>query len=146
MRAGSFLKQAVLNAYWIPLNFQTTALMTISVPAAILRFPHIDRFAELAVLATLVGAISMIGQPLAGEISDRFHRRGASRAWIIVGGAVVNAAALLWMIQAPTPALFAAAVAVATIGQNVSQAAYSALIPEAVSRDQWGLASGYQGV
>src|SRR5579863_3253900 len=115
MRESSFVKQSILNAYWIPLNFQTTALMTISVPAAILRFPGIDHIAQLAVLATIVGGISMVGQPLAGELSDRLHRGGASRAWVIVGGAIVNAVALLWMIQAPTPLLFAVAVAVATV-------------------------------
>ena len=146
MRATSPVRQSLLNAYWIPLNFQTTALMTITVPVAIQRFPHVDVIAGVAVLATLVGAISMVGQPLAGEISDRFHRRGASRTWIIIGGAFVNALALLWMIQVPTLALFTVAVAVATLGQNVSQASYSALIPEAVPREHWGLASGYQGV
>jgi MFS family permease len=146
MRASNFLRLSILNAHWIPLNFQTTALMTIAVPAAILRFPGIDKVAMLALLATIVATISMIVPPVAGEISDRFRRRGASRSWVVICGAFVNAGALLWMIQAPTPGMFVAAIVLATLGQNVSQTAYSALIPEAVPREFWGAASGHQGV
>jgi MFS family permease len=146
MRARSVAFQALLNAYWIPLNFQTTALMTIAVPVAILRFPTVDKVSELALLATLVAVISMAAMPLAGEISDRWRARGTSRSPFIVGGAAVNAASLVWMMTAPTPTVFAIAVAFATLGQSASQAAYSALIPEAVPREHWGLASAYQGV
>lgn len=146
MHGRNVLAQSLLNFYWIPLNFQTSALLTIAVPAAILRFPRVNHVAELALLASVVAIISMVVPPLAGEISDRLHRSGSSRSGVIVGGAIVNAAALLWMIKVPSPELFGIAVVIATLGQNVSQAAYSALIPEAVAREDWGAASGYQGV
>jgi MFS family permease len=146
MRALSVSRQIVLNAYWIPLNFQNAALLTIAVPAALLRFRGIDYVSELALLASLVAVISMVVPPVAGEISDRLHRAGSPRRWVILLGAAVNAGALLWMIAAPAPNVFALAVVVATLGQNVSAAAYSALIPEIVPREDWGAASGYQGV
>ena len=97
-------------------------------------------------LASLVAFISMVVPPIAGEISDRLHRGGKPRRPIILLGALVNAAGLVWMVFAPDTAAFTAAVVVATIGQNASQAAYSALIPEVVPRELWGAASGYQGV
>ncbi len=138
--------QALLNAYWAPLNFQTSALLTITIPAILLRLKTADHLATYAFLASLVAFISMVVPPIAGEISDRLHRAGSPRRPIIVGGALVNAVGLLWMAVAPSGIAFTAAVIVATIGQNASQAAYSALIPEVVPRDLWGAASGYQGV
>lgn len=138
--------QALLNAYWAPLNFQTSALLTITIPAMLLRLKSADHLATYAFLASLVAFISMVVPPVAGEISDRLHRSGSPRRPIIIGGALLNAAGLLWMVVAPSGFAFTAAVVVATIGQNASQAAYSALIPEVVPRDLWGAASGYQGV
>ena len=138
--------QALLNAYWIPLNFQNSALLTIAVPAVLLRFPGIDHVAVFAMLASLVAAISMVVPPVAGGISDRLHRAGSPRRPVILLGALVNAGGLLWMGTASSPLVFVLAVVVATLGQNVSAAAYSALIPEVVPREDWGAASGYQGV
>ena len=138
--------QALLNAYWIPLNFQNSALLTIAIPAMLLKLQGVDHLATYAMLASLVAFISMVVPPIAGEISDRLHRSGSPRRPIILLGALVNALGLLWMVVAPSGGAFTAAVIVATIGQNASQAAYSALIPEVVPRDLWGAASGYQGV
>jgi len=146
MPGPSLGRQAVLNAYWIPLNFQNAALLTIAVPAIVRGFAGVDHIAEIALLATIVAVISMVVPPVAGEISDRLHRAGSPRRGTILAGAAVNAAALLWMAWAREPTAFAFAVVVATIGQNVSAAAYSALIPEVVAREHWGAASGYQGV
>jgi len=139
-------RQALLNAYWIPLNFQNAALLSIVIPAMLLRFAGVDHITMLALLASLVAFISMIVPPVAGEISDRLHRAGSPRRPLILIGAVVNAGALLWMMVTKDPAAFTAAIVVATLGQNVSLAAYSALIPEVVPRARWGAASGYQGV
>lgn len=139
-------EQALLNAYWIPLNFQNAALLTIAIPAMLLHLRGVDHLRTYAMLASLVAFISMVVPPIAGEISDRLHRGGKPRRPVILLGALVNAAGLVWMAFAPDIAMFTAAVVVATIGQNASQAAYSALIPEVVPRELWGAASGYQGV
>jgi len=139
-------EQALLNAYWIPLNFQNAALLTIAIPAILLHLRGVDHLRTYAMLASLVAFISMVVPPIAGEISDRLHRGGKPRRPVILLGALVNAAGLVWMVFAPDTAAFTAAVVVATIGQNASQAAYSALIPEVVPRELWGAASGYQGV
>lgn len=138
--------QSLLNAYWIPLNFQNSALLTIAIPAMLLHLRGVNHLQTYAMLASLVAFISMVVPPIAGEISDRYHRTGSPRRPLIIAGAIVNAVGLVWMVFAPDIATFTAAVVVATIGQNASQAAYSALIPEVVHRDHWGAASGYQGV
>jgi hypothetical protein len=77
MRALSVSRNIVLNAYWIPLNFQNAALLTIAVPAALLRFRGIDYVSELALLASLVAVISMIVPPAPVDNPDwGGHQRG----------------------------------------------------------------------
>jgi MFS family permease len=146
MLGSSLRHQALLNAYWIPLNLQNAALLTIAVPHALKGFAGINPITELAVLATLVAAISTIVLPLGGEISDRLHRAGSPRRPVIILGGAVNAVALLWMAVAHNATEFGIAIAIAALGQNISFAAYSALIPEVVAHEHWGAASGFQGV
>src|SRR5690349_6312384 len=124
------VEQALLNAYWIPLNFQSAALLTIAVPQMVLKFGGIDHVARFATLTSLVAFISMVVPPAAGEISDRLHRASSPRRPVIMLGALINAAGLVWMMLAPQLPSFTAAVVIATFGQNLSLAAFSALIPE----------------
>ena len=137
-------RQAVLNFYWIPLNLQTTALMAIAVPAALLEFPG-DHTRLLALLATLVAFMAMIVPPFAGALSDRLRRGGATRRPLIIGGAALNAAALIWMMHHGSIGEFTSALLLGVLGQSISLAAYQALIPEVVAPGDWGLASGFQG-
>src|SRR5581483_5664284 len=61
-----FRKASVLNALWIPLSIQDTALMAIAVPAALLRLDPDNHLRALALLASAVAAVSMVIPPLAG--------------------------------------------------------------------------------
>jgi MFS family permease len=146
MIGRSVFRQSLLNAYWVPLNFQTAALMTIAVPAAILRLAPAQHAQVLAVVATVATALSIVVPPVAGAVSDWLRRRGTPRRPVIVAGALLNIAGLAWMGRATDLPGFAGGLFVATIGQNVSLAGYQPLIPEAVEQGHWGLASGYQGV
>jgi len=137
--------QTLLNAYWIPINLQSTALMTIAVPAALARLSAHNHVAELALLASLVAAISMVLPPIAGAVSDRLHQRGMQRRPIVLAGAAINALGLIWMSTVNSDLMLGAAVVLAAVGQNISVAAYSALIPEVVAPGDWGHASGFQG-
>jgi MFS family permease len=137
--------QTLLNAYWIPINLQSTALMTIAIPAALARLSAHNHVAELALLASLVAAISMVLPPVAGAISDKLHRQGWQRRPIVLAGAAINAVGLVWLVYVDSDVMLGAAVLLATIGQNISVAAYSALIPEVVAPGDWGHASGFQG-
>jgi MFS family permease len=142
----SVKQQSLLNAYWIPINFQNAAILTIAVPAALLHLAGSNHTTVLAILISVAGILSMIVPPIAGAISDHFRRRGGLRRPFILAGAAINVLGLLWLTQGYTIGAFAAALLVAMLGQAVSLAAYQPLIPEVVHRSEWGLASGYQGI
>ncbi|MBV8171323.1 MAG: MFS transporter [Candidatus Eremiobacteraeota bacterium] len=139
--------QSLLNAYWVPLNFQGAALLTIAVPAALLKFQtaagHVQ---QLAVLASIAAAISILVPPPIGALSDYVRRRGGRRRAFILLGCLLNVASLVWLAFAGALWSFTAALFVAVIGQSISTAAYQALIPEVVPRQDWGTSAGYQGV
>jgi len=143
----SIRDQSVLNAYWIPLNFQGSALLAIAVPAAILKFHggvgHTQLF---AVLSSAVAALSILVPPPIGALSDYFRRRGGHRRTFILAGTVLNAAGLVWLAYTVSLAAFTTALLIAVVGQSISTAAYQALIPEVVPREHWGASAGYQGV
>jgi MFS family permease len=134
----------LLNAYFVPINLQSTALMTIAVPAAIRTFPG-DHVHLYAALASAAAAMAMIVPPFAGAISDRLRARGVNRRPMVIAGAALNCLALLWMIDAATAVQFSVALLIAVLGQSISLAAYQALIPDVVAPQAWGTASGYQG-
>ena len=66
-------KSVLINAFWVPLHFQDTALIAISVPAALLVLSPGDHVRVFAVIAALVSFVSMIVPPIAGAISDRLR-------------------------------------------------------------------------
>ncbi len=139
-------KSALLNAFWIPLHFQDTALIAISVPAAIVRFAPLEHVKVFAVLAALVSLVSMVIPPLAGALSDRLRRQGVPRRAFILGGAAVDVACLVMMAEVRSLGLFAAFLLLATFGANVALAAYQALLPDVVPKALWGTVSGVRGV
>jgi MFS family permease len=142
----SVKQQSLLNAYWIPINFQNAAILTIAVPAALLNLAGANHTTALALLVSVAGIVSMVVPPIAGAISDHFRRRGGLRRPFILAGAVVNVLGLLLLTKSTTFETFSLALLVAIFGQSISLAAYQPLIPEAVHRSEWGLASGYQGI
>lgn len=139
-------QQSLLSAYWIPINFQGSAILAIAVPAALLTISGANHTAVLATLASAVATLAMVVPPVAGAISDHFRRRGGIRRPFILVGAAVNVAGLFWMSHTTSLIPFAGGLLVATFGQSISLAAYQPLIPEVVDRADWGLASGYQGI
>jgi MFS family permease len=139
--------QSLLNAYWVPLNFQGSALLAIAVPAALLKFHSGQGHTQLfATLASVVAAISILVPPPVGALSDRLRRRGGHRRTFILLGTALNVVGLVWLAFTGSLWAFTAALFVAVIGQSIGTAAYQALIPEVVPREDWGTSAGYQGV
>lgn len=136
----------LLNAFWVPLHFQDTALITIAVPAAVLQLVPNDHVRVFAVIAALVSFISMIVPPIAGALSDRLRRRGVPRRAFILAGAALDVACLVMMAEANSLGLFMTFLLLATLGANVSLAAYQALIPDIVPKPAWGSVSGVRSV
>lgn len=135
----------MLNALWIPLTFQDTALMTIAVPASALRLEPAHHVLALAVFVSMAGAAAMIVPPIAGWLSDRWRRRGGSRRVFVFAGIAIDVVALLGLSNTSSIWAFALLLVLATVGANVALAAYQALLPESVPRSQWGSASGVRG-
>jgi MFS family permease len=139
--------QSLLNAYWIPLNFQGSALLAIAVPAALLKFQTATGHTQLfAVLVSVAAAIGIFVPPPVGAISDYLRRRGGQRRPFILFGAALNVGALIWLAFTGSLWTFTLALLVGVLGQSISTAGYQALIPEVVPREDWGASAGYQGV
>lgn len=148
----SLSHQATLSALWLGLNFQSSALLPIVIPAQVLLL--VDRGAvastnqALAVSAASLGAatIAIVVTPLAGAASDRMRGRFGRRRQLIVAGilvALVGQAAL----AATTPlGLFVAGLVIVAVGTNVTTAAYQGLLPDVVQVSQRGAASGWLGL
>jgi MFS family permease len=139
-------KSLLLNAFWVPLHFQDTALITIAVPAAVVQLAPQDHVRVFAVIAALVSFVSMIVPPIAGAISDRLRRRGVPRRYPILIGAALDVACLIMMAEVHNLGLFMTFLLLATVGANISLAAYQALFPEAVPQAAWGSVSGIRSV
>ncbi|HEV2141569.1 MAG TPA: MFS transporter [Candidatus Dormibacteraeota bacterium] len=147
----SLQHQVTLSALWLGLNFQSSALLPIVVPAQVLLL--VDRGAvassnqALAVSAISFGAaiIAIVVTPLAGATSDRMKSRFGRRRQLVVAGvlvALVGQAAL----AASTPLfLFIAGLVIVAVGTNVVTASYQGLLPDLVSVSQRGAASGWLG-
>jgi MFS family permease len=135
----------MLNALWLPLIFQDTALMTIAVPAATLRLAPANHVFVLAVLASIAALATMIVPPLGGWLSDALRRRGGSRRSFVAAGIVIDVAALIALSYAQSLTSFAISLVLASIGTNLALCAYQAMLPESVPREQWGAVSGVRG-
>lgn len=139
-------KSVLINAFWVPLHFQDTALIAISVPAALAVLAPRNHVAVFSVVAALVSFVSMIVPPVAGAISDGLRARGVPRRAMIVGGAALDVACLLMMADVHGLGAFVTFLLLATVGANVSLAAYQALIPDVVPQQAWGAVSGVRSV
>jgi MFS family permease len=135
-----------LAAYWVSLNFESAALLTIVVPETLTRLAAANRTADLARLAALTAVLAMVVPPIVGVWSDRLRARGVRRlAWVLTG-TLVNAVGFLLVLQARTLPVLTLTLLLALTGQGAATAGYQAMMPEVVPRDRWGLASGYMGL
>ena len=104
----------MLNALWVPLTVQDTALLAIAVPAKTLRLAPENHVFVLAVLASTLALATAIVPLLAGWLSDVFRRRGGSRRAFVAAGIAINVGALAAMSAAHTLWLFALLLIIAT--------------------------------
>ena len=148
----SIYHQATLSALWLGLNFQSSALLPIVVPAQVLLL--IDRGAvassnqalAVSALSFFAAIVAVVVTPLAGVVSDRLKIRFGRRRQLIVAGialAVVGQAGL----AVTTPLLlFVVGFAVVQVGTNIATGAYQGMLPDQVGVTQRGAASGWLGL
>ena len=65
-----------VNALWLGIQFQDTAILAIVVPSLLLKLAPLTHTGVLALLATCVAAAWVFVPPVAGAISDRLAARG----------------------------------------------------------------------
>jgi MFS family permease len=135
----------MLNALWVPLTVQDTALMAIAVPAMTIRLAPERHVVVLSVLASVVALATAVVPLLSGWLSDALRRRGGSRRAFVGAGVVLDVCALAALSYAHTLAWFAVLLVIATVGSNIALSAYQVLLPESVPRRQWGVVSGVRG-
>jgi len=144
--------QVSLSALWLGLNFQSSALLPIVVPAQILLL--VDRGAvasssqALAVSALSFAAaiIAVVVTPLAGSASDRLKTRFGRRRQLIVAGIAIALVGQAGVAVTTPLLLFLAGLAVVQLGTNIATAAYQGLLPDLVPVSQRGAASGWLGL
>jgi MFS family permease len=136
---------ALVNALWISLTVQDTALMTIAVPSAILILAPAHHIAALSLLVGCANLGAMLVPPVAGWISDRARQVGGIRRTFVLTGVAIDICALVGLSQARTLIAFDVLFVAAVASANIAIAAYQAMLPEVVPRASWGAASGLRG-
>ena len=144
--------QATLSALWLGLNFQSSALLPIVVPAQVLLLVDRGSVASsnqalaVSALSFVAAAIAVVVTPLAGAASDSIHGRlGRRRGLILIGVAVALAGQA--GLAATTPLLvFAIGFVIVQLGTNVATAAYQGMLPDRVAVTERGAASGWLGL
>jgi MFS family permease len=135
----------LVNALWISLTIQETALMTIAVPSAILTLAPRNHIAALSVLVGCANFGALIVPPIAGWFSDRARQMGGVRRTFVLAGVAIDVCALVALAHAHTLIVFGALFVIAIASANIAIAAYQAMLPEVVPREKWGAASGIRG-
>jgi MFS family permease len=141
-----------LNGLWFGFNLQTTALLSIVVPAQIVLLVgqgQVGSVAQASYLGWLGAAGSLaalVVQPLVGHVSDRYPTRLGRRLPYVALGVVLAVAGALGLAVARSPLLFGAAFVLLQVGNNAGMAAYQALLPEHVPARTRGMASGFLGL
>lgn len=100
----------------------------------------------LALVTGLGAAVSTVGNPFWGALSDRTVSRLGRRTPWIAGGAVVGAAAMVVLGFAESLAMVILGWCLAQAALNAMLAALTAAIPDLVPVPQRGLVSGWVGV
>lgn len=127
------------------MQFQEAALLSILVPAIVLRVAPRTHTLVLATLSTLAAIAAALVPPFAGAISDRARRAGGDRRVQTAILLAIDAVALIAMSAAGSIGALAAALIVSVGAMNAAATIYQVLVPEIVPRHAWGTAAGFRG-
>lgn len=145
-------EQLVLSTFWFSLNAQSAALFPIVIPLQILLFvPHgqvgnAQQALLLGWISAVAAIVSLIMPPFFGLISDNTTSVYGRRRPYIVAGTVLLLLSALVLAVAGNVLVFLLGLIVYQVGSNAANAAYQALLPDRVPKEQRGEASGYMGL
>jgi MFS family permease len=139
-----------VNALWLGIQFQDSAILAIIVPALLLWLAPAHHIAVLAVVATLAAVAAWFVPPIAGALSDRARRRGGDRRRetaiaLALDVVALGALALAASFRALGVEVVAVSVAAASVAIATASTIYQALLPDVVPKTAWGTAAGVRG-
>lgn len=135
-----------LGLYWFATSFHWGALLTIVIPAEVLRFVPEDRKGSaLGVLIAGGAVMAMVLAPISGALSDRSTLPMGRRRPFVIVGVLLNCLGLIGLRYAPTFASYLGAVLVVQAANNFAGGAFNGLIPDRIPPDQRGVTSGVMG-
>lgn len=121
-------------------------VLTVLIPAQATQIDPVHSPSSLAVVLTLGAAGAMIGNVLAGALSDRTTSRfGRRRPWLLLG-MIGSAFGLLLLANSRSIPTLAAAWTITQIFGNVLLSAYGAVMPDRVPVSQRGTTQAIIGV
>lgn len=140
-------KLVVLNAYWIGLSFMWNSLHVIILPAVLLHLvPETQKNTYLGLL-TLAGLlIAMFVQPLSGALSDRWQSRWGRRRPLILLGTVFDFVFLALLGWSGGLGWMALGYIGLQFSSNIAHGPMQGLLPDQVSQEQMGQASGLKNL
>ncbi len=135
-----------LGVFWFAVSFVWGALLTVVVPAEVLRFvPESQKGLYLGLLFAGGAVVAMVVSPIAGALSDRSTLPMGRRRPFVAVGALLAVPGLLGMRYAQTYLAFAAALLWVQLTVNVAGSAFNGLIPDKIPASQRGAMSGVMG-
>jgi MFS family permease len=135
-----------LGLYWFAMSFHWGALITIVIPAEVLRFvPESQKGAYLGLLLSGGAVMAMVVSPIAGALSDRSTLPLGRRRPFVIAGILCNCLGLIAMRYAPAYAWYVGALLLVQASSNFAGGAFNGLIPDKIPPSQRGLTSGVMG-
>ncbi len=149
----STFRQILLSFFWLSTNMMWAATAVITMPSQIkAAVGDSTKGTQLGLVLSAGALISMIAAPVFGALSDRIRLPGGRRKpWVVIGtaGTAVGLVGMAYLIQDGHPEsiwLWSIAFWVVQLFNNMATAPYAALIPDLVSTEQRGSASGWLGL
>jgi MFS family permease len=135
-----------LGLFWFALSFHWGALLTVVIPAEVLRFvPEAQKGAYLGLLFAAGAVMAMVVSPISGALSDRSTLPMGRRRPFVIAGVLVNVLGLMVMGHASAYAWYVGGLAVVQAATNFAGGAFNGLIPDRIPQSQRGVASGVLG-
>jgi len=149
----STFRQILLSFYWFSTNMLWAATLLITMPYQVKEaVGNSTKGTDLGLVLAIGAFISLVAAPVFGALSDRIRLPGGRRKpWVVIGtvGSVFGLVGMAYLIQPNHPEsvfLWTVTFLVVQLFNNMATAPYTALIPDLVSTEQRGSASGWLGL
>jgi MFS family permease len=121
-------------------------VLTLLIPTQVTALDRSNEASNLALVLTVGAMMALIGNPLAGALSDRTTARiGRRRPWLL-GGIVFTTLALMILSQAKTILVLAIGWGLAQLAGNAIYSALTSIVPDRVPVYQRGTVSAVIGM